>query len=72
MAIKPVSGPGTVLAWHSLTESDLLAITELAGICRAADDGQPFATAAGFARQRYLAGAVVCAAGRIDRGARTT
>ena len=45
------------LSWRPLADSDLPAIAELAGVCLAADGGQPFAASAGFVRQSYLAGA---------------
>ena len=45
------------LSWRPLSEADLPAVTELTGLCLAADGGQPYAASAGFVSQSYLAGA---------------
>ena len=45
------------LSWRPLGESDLAAVTELAGDCLVADGGQPFAASPGFLSRCYLSGA---------------
>lgn len=45
------------LSWRSLGESDLSALTGLAGACLSADGGQPFAASPSFLRQCYPCGA---------------
>lgn len=43
-------------SWRSLRESDLPALTDLAGACLAEDGGQPFAASPDFLRQCYPCG----------------
>ena len=45
------------LSWRTLADGDLLAITELAQVCLAADGGQPFAASSEFLRHSYMSGA---------------
>jgi mycothiol synthase len=52
----------SALSWQPLAESDLPAVTDLAGECLSADGGQPFAASVGFVRRCYLSGAETQAA----------
>jgi mycothiol synthase len=63
-----VSSRDVALSWRPLAESDLPAVAELAGVCLAADGGQPWAASPGFVRGYYFAGAQACvgfAGGRL-------
>ena len=76
-----MSGAGDELDWRPLGPSDLAAVTDLAGVCLAADGGQPYAADAGFLSDVYMSGAttnsawagrlLVCACALQQGGATT-
>lgn len=56
-----MSSRDAALSWRPLVEADLPAVTDLAGVCLAADGGQAWAASPGFIRGCYFAGAQACA-----------